>query len=251
MTSVQDLLMVRYLLMSLIICTMKKRLRILSYAIAALISTILVESCDPLDNRSEGPVLFTALVTYEDSETGVRLQLDDSTSVGTSNLKPGLYDNKTVRALIQYYRENSSSAGKEENTITVVAVDTIRTKPASQDMGELNDSYYGTDKLEIIRDWVTIGEDGYLTLIVRTHRGSQSAVHSVYLVNKGEENGQYNFELRHDADGDVYGMETDGLISFNLNELAPEDRSPVTLHLTWEGFYETKSADFNLTFRKE
>lgn len=47
--------------------------------------------------------------------------------------------------------------------------DTIRTKPASQDMGELNDSYYGTDKLEIIRDWVTIGEDGYLTLIVRTH----------------------------------------------------------------------------------
>lgn len=247
----QDLLMVRYLLMSLIICTMKKKLNILSFAFAALLSIFLIVSCDLNDNYSRDPMFFTALVTYEDSESGVRLQLDDSTSLVTSNLKPGLYDNKTVRALIQYYRENSSSAVKEENTITVVAVDTIRTKPASQDMGELNDSYYGTDKLEIIRDWVTIGEDGYLTLIVRTHRGCQSAVHSVYLVNKGEENGKYNFELRHDADGDVYGMETDGLISFNLNELAPEDRSPVTLHLTWEGFYETKSADFKLTFRKK
>lgn len=228
---------------------MKKRLNILSFAVAALISTVLVESCS--DNHSPEHMLFTALVTYEDLESGVRLQLDDSTSLVASNLKPGLYDNKTVRALVRYFEATSEPAEKEEKQITVVAVDTIRTKPASKDMGELNDSYYGTDKLEIIRDWVTIGEDGYLTLMVRTHRGSQSAVHSVHLVNKGEENGKYNFELRHDADGDIYGMETDGLISFNLNELAPEDRSPVTLHLTWEGFYEKKNADFKLTFRKE
>lgn len=194
--------------------------------------------------------LVTALVTYQDFESGVLMQLDDSTSLSPSNLEPGLYDNKTVRALVQYFKETSDIAG-EENSVKVFAIDTIRTKPASEDMGELNESLYGRDKLEIVKDWVTIGEDGYLTLKVRTHRGDRSAIHSVYLVRKGEEDGKYNFELRHDADGDVYGRETDGLIAFDLNELAPSDRSPVTLHLTWDGFHEARSADFKLTFRKQ
>lgn len=194
--------------------------------------------------------LITALVTYQDYESGVLMQIDDSTSLSPSNLAPGIYDHKTVRALVQYFKESSDSIDGK-NSVKVFAIDTIRTKPASEDMGELNDSIYGRDKLEIVKDWVTIGEDGYLTLKVRTHRGDLSAVHSVYLVRKDEENGEYNFELRHDADGDVYGRETDGLIAFDLNELAPADRSPVTLHLTWDGFHEARSSDFKLTFRKQ
>lgn len=229
---------------------MKKTFNILSYAFAVLLSAALFQSCNLDDCSSKDPLLVTALVTYEDSESGVRMQLDDNTSLVPSNLKPGLYDYKTVRALVRYFEEGSDYAANG-NQVKVVAVDSIRTKPASEDMGELNDSYYGNDKLEVMRDWVTIGEDGYLTLKVRTHRDNLSAVHSVYLVSKGGEKGKYDFELRHDADGDIYGRETDGLIAFDLNNLAPEDRSPVTLHLTWEGFYETRSADFKLTFRKK
>lgn len=210
-----------------------------------------LSSCSKDEHTPVKPTrLVTALVTYQDFESGVLMQLDDSTSLSPSNLEPGLYDNKTVRALVQYFKETSDIAG-EENSVKVFAIDTIRTKPASEDMGELNESLYGRDKLEIVKDWVTIGEDGYLTLKVRTHRGDRSAIHSVYLVRKGEEDGKYNFELRHDADGDVYGRETDGLIAFDLNELAPSDRSPVTLHLTWDGFHEARSADFKLTFRKQ
>jgi hypothetical protein len=230
---------------------MKISLKTLSLTLVAFGAIFFLSSCNKDEHTPVKPVrMITALVTYQDFESGVLMQLDDSTSLSPSNLEPGLYDNKTVRALVQYFKETSDIVG-EENSVKVFAIDTIRTKPASEDKGELNDSYYGRDKLEIVKDWVTIGEDGYLTLKVRTHRGDRSAIHSVYLVRKGEEDGKYNFELRHDADGDVYGRETDGLIAFDLNELAPSDRSPVTLHLTWDGFHEARSADFKLTFRKQ
>lgn len=194
--------------------------------------------------------LVTALVTYEDLESGVQLQLDDNTSLKPSNLQPGLYNHKTVRALVRYVVDAEDNSS-ENNVVKVIAVDTIRTKAPSEDMGDQNDVLYGNDKLEIINEWVTIAEDGYLTLMVRTHRGNSTARHSVFLVRKGGKDGQYDFELRHDADGDIYGIESDGLIAFDLNDLAPEDRSPVTLHLTWDGFYETRNVDFKLTFRKQ
>lgn len=224
---------------------MKKTSKILTLflALAAFGPLMLLSSCNKGDNIN--PV--TALVTYQDDESGVLLQLDDNTSLRPTNLKPGLCDYKTVRALVSFAMDNTET---EKNAVKVFAVDTIRTKASSPDMGELNDSFYGKDKLEIVKDWVTIGEDGYLTLNVCTHRGSPSAVHSVYLVRKNVEDGKYEFELRHNADGDIYGIETNGLIAFNLNELAPEDHSPITLHLSWEGFYEKRSADFRLTFRK-
>lgn len=235
---------------------MKISLKTLSLTLVTFGAFLLLSSCNKDEFTPVKPVrplkptrLVTALVTYQDYESGVLMQLDDSTSLSPSNLEPGLYDNKTVRALVRYFKEKSDVVG-DENSVKVFAIDTIRTKPASEDMAELNDSYYGRDKLEIVKDWVTIGEDGYLTLKVRTHRGNRSAIHSVYLVKKGKEDGKYNFELRHDADGDVYGRETDGLIAFDLNELAPADRSPVTLHLTWDGFHGARNADFELTFRK-
>lgn len=229
---------------------MTTSLKTLSLTLVTLGSILLLSSCDKEEHMVKPVHSVTALVTYQDYDSGVLMQLNDSTTLIPSNLKPGLYDNKTVRALVRYLKESSDIVG-EENSVRVSAIDTIRTKQASEDMGELNDSFYGRDKLEIVKDWVTIGEDGYLTLKVRIHRSDRCAIHSVYLVKKGEKDGKYVFELRHDADGDVYGRETDGLIAFDLNELAPADRSPVTLHLTWDGFHEVRSADFKLTFRKK
>ncbi len=220
-----------------------KTTRIITVAVLSITAVSFLVSCEkaPIQQR-----LLTAIVTYEDLASGVIFQLDDSTKLVPTNLNTGLYNHKTVRAIVKFLPVLDDDA---ENKVRVFCVDSIRTKKAVPDMGDENDEAYGKDKIEIIRDWVTVGEDGYLTLRIRTYRCSMTAIHYVNLVYLGYENGEYRYELRHDARGDSEGWVADGLIAFDLNELAPEDRSAVTLHLKWEGFTGSKTADFKLTFR--
>lgn len=213
--------------------------RILALSIIGA-SIIALQSCNK-DNINDR--LYTALVTYEADEDGVRLQLNDSTTLIPTNVKPSLFKGKKVRALIDYTIE-------EGQNVKVHTIDSIRTKLPAKDLGEDNDKTYGIDRLEIVNDWVTVAEDGYLTLRIRTHRGSVGAIHYINLVSKGVKDGVYEYELRHDASGDIYGYQADALIAFDLNELAPEDHSPVKLHLKWAGFNTNKDISCNLTFRK-
>ncbi len=50
-------------------------------------------------------------------------------------------------------------------------MDSIRTKMPVVSAGENNDEKFGNDPIEIVKDWVTIAEDGYLTLRIRTKWG--------------------------------------------------------------------------------
>lgn len=218
-------------------------------AIIAITAVLFLTSCEKeqpswIQVQSK---IKTALVTYEDLTSGVIFQLDDSTTLVPTNLNTGLYDHKTVRAIVKYFSEEDDV---DDNKVKVFSVDSIRTKKVVPDLGDKNDETYGKDKIEIVRDWVTIGEDGYLTLRIRTYRSCRTAIHYVNLVDMGHEDGEYRYELRHDAQGDTTGRIADGLIAFDLNDLEPEDGSPVTLHLKWEGFTQSKTVDFKLTFRK-
>lgn len=222
--------------------------------IAALICASAMLSLQSCLKHDDSDDLYTALVTIESSEAGTAIQLNDSTVIRPTNLKNNLYSGKTVRALINFSVDDVKLLDKSEFDAKVFTIDTIRTKKAVPDLGELNDREYGNDRIEIVNDWVCIGEDGYLTLRVRTFRSNASKDHYVNLVRvENEKDGEkeYTFELRHNASGDIYGYESDGLIAFDLNDLAPEDRSPVTLHLRWAGFTENKNANCKLTFRKK
>lgn len=193
--------------------------------------------------------LYLALVTIESTETGVNIQLNDSTALRPVGMNPSAFKGKSLRALINYIKDTSE--GALENDIKLVAIDTIRTKRAEPDLAEANDEVYGTDHIEIVKDWVTVGEDGFLTLCIRTYRDDPNISHYVHLVDKGIKDGKHCFELRHNAmEDDAYYL-ADGLIAFNLNDLAPEDRSPITLSLSWDGFSGPKKADMKLTFRKK
>lgn len=221
-----------------------KTTKFIIVAVLSITAVSFLISCEKAQSQQK---FMTALVTYEDLSSGVIFQLNDSTKLVPTNLNTGLYNHKTVRAIIKYLPVLDDGV---DNKVEVFSVDSIRTKKAVPDMGIENDETYGKDKIEIIRDWVTVGEDGYLTLRIRTYRSCMAAIHYVNLVSLGYENGEYRYELRHDARGDSEDRVADGLIAFDLNELAPEDRSAVTLHLKWEGFTESKTADFRLTFRR-
>lgn len=219
-------------------------------AAASLMMT--ATSCNKFISDDER--IFTALVTMESTEAGVSLQLNDSTVLRTNDINPMKYGNTTNRALINYSIDENKPATKAMETldVKVYAIDTIRTKLPVADLGEGNDAAYGKDKIDIIRDWVNIGEDGYLTLRIRTARSTDiKKVHYVNLVDLGFKDGKYNFELRHNADGDLGFIYADGLIAFDLNELRPADGNPVMLNIRWNGEEDgDHSADIRLTFRK-
>jgi len=83
----------------------------------------------------------------------------------------------------------------------------------------------------MINDWVTIAEDGYLTLRFRTMWGNRSQAHFVNLLMSKDAENPYEVEFRHNAFGDVYGEPADGLVAFNLDSLPDTEGKTVKLKL--------------------
>jgi hypothetical protein len=114
-------------------------------------------------------------------DNSVYLQLDDNTTLLPVNLTKHPFDSKEGRALVNY-KEVDEPSGIYSKAVHVNWIDSIRTKPMVPDLGDENNSVYGNDPVEIINDWVTIVEDGYLTCVFRTLWGGTWKIHkSIYL----------------------------------------------------------------------
>ena len=112
-------------------------------------------------------------------------------------------------------------------------------------------NHAGTDDpIEIIEDWLTIGEDGYLNLRFSIQRSNPSVAHGIALVKISAGSGDYVFELRHNANGDGYGNFYDGVVAFDLNEFRPSDGSPINVKIKWKGYERQKEDFIKVTFRK-
>lgn len=207
-----------------------------------------LQSCDDSDDVG---YLWqpTALVTvYPQADESVLLQLDEATQLRPVNLKTSPFGNKVVRALVNYNHEQEPGSDALQD-VTVNWIDSIRTKDPVVSTGEENVAQYGEDPIEIIRDWVTIAEDGYLTLRVRTVWGPGRKPHVLNLLTGVNPDNPMEFELRHDAKGDVAGTMGDALIAFNLNEVVGDAATPVRIKLRWKSFSGEKSTEFDLTHR--
>ena len=58
------------------------------------------------------------------------------------------------------------------------------------------------------------------------------------------------FELRHNANGDLSGTVGDALIAFNLNEVIGDAATPVKITLKWKSPAGDKSVEFDMSRRK-
>jgi len=184
----------------------------------------------------------SAIVTVKNETGKLVLQLDDSTKLYPSNITQPPYGDKEVRALVNYSKINNGQA----NSIYVNWLDSIRTKNMAMDLGTNNDSKYGTDPLEIVNDWVTVVEDGYLTLRFRTYFGNQ-ITHQLNLV-KGAN--PYEVVLHHNPNGDKNGILKDGLIAFKLDSLPDTKGKTVDLTVKWNSFSGEKTAIFKYRSRQ-
>ncbi|MGN1245754.1 MAG: NigD-like protein [Muribaculaceae bacterium] len=199
-----------------------------------------------------------ALVTAKTADDGTFfLQLTDEISLLPVNVTKSPYD-KEVRALVNY-----TEVPKEDfliafpdgdlkgcNTpVRINWIDSILTKMPVPDLLEMNDATYGSDCVEIVNDWVTIAEDGYLTLRFRTRWGGNS-MHRVNLITGVNPENPYEVEFRHDANGDVNGIWGDALVAFNLNDLPDTNGETVKLTLRWKAYSGDKKVEFDFCSRK-
>ena len=218
--------------------------------VGAIVCTIGLQSClDDDDNNAYYLRYPNALVTVKGAaDDAFFLQLDDKTTLLPTNVKTSPFGDKEVRALVNYSEVNEPS-GDYTKAVHINWIDSILTKPIAPDLGEENDEVYGTDPVEIVNDWVTIAEDGYLTLRFRTIWGGSKKHFVNLLLGQNPEN-PYEVEFRHNAYGDTYGSEGDGLVAFKLDELPDTEGKIVKLKLKWKSFSGEKSAEFDYCTRK-
>ena len=126
-----------------------------------LLSGLTFQSCDNDNDTDWDRVFPNALVTVKKSGDACYLQLDDNTTLLAKNLKPTIFDGKEVRALVNY-SQTSENSEKYNQVIHVNWIDSILTKKPVPSLGSDNENSekYGNSQVEIVRDWVTVAEDG-------------------------------------------------------------------------------------------
>jgi len=227
-----------------------KTLKFFLMTVGVICFTLIFQSCLDDDDDNWELVYPNALVTVKPvSENSFFLQLDDNTTLLPTNIKSSPYGDKEVRALVNFSEVNEPSEGYSK-AVHINWIDSILTKQIAPDLEAENDNVYGTDPVEIVNDWVTIAEDGYLTLRFRTVFGNQGIAHFVNLLASTDPENPYEVEFRHNAYGDIYGTSADGLVAFNLNSLPDTEGKTVKLKLKWKSFSGDKSTEFDYCTRK-
>lgn len=227
---------------------MKKIKNILLLSSLALAATMF-QSCDVDSDDNSYLWQPTAIVTVTPMpDESCILQLDNETQLIPVNLKKSPFGDKEVRALVNYTPATDDASVKE---VTVNWIDSIRTKMPLLDVTEEELVKLGNDPVEIVKDWVTVAEDGYITLRIRTFWGNPTKPHLINLIGDSNQSGDLQFELRHNAEGDTYGTMGDALIAFNLNDFITEPGKNVTVKLKWKSFEGEKSVDFTLGARNK
>lgn len=230
----------------------KQKLSMLFLGILSVGMTL--QSCDDDDNYYYYYPINrpNAIVTVkpETAESKFFLQLDDSTTLTPLNMNSSPYGSKEVRAFINFrYAEQQNN--KRNFNVYVNWMDSILTKPTAENLGtEENVKKYGQDPVEIgTSDWVTIAEDGYLTLSFKTKWSSQRP-HYVNLVTGENPDNPYEVTFYHNADGDVNGYWGYGIVAFKLDKLPDTEGKTVDLTLKWKSYNGDRKVTFKYCTRK-
>lgn len=226
-------------------------MKFLKTAFVAIAAVMTLASCnDDNDYVYYNYGMPNALVTLKTNAEGkFYMQLDDKNTLWAENVSKNPYGDKEVRALVNCYGVKNSvlpdGAPADAQVVHVNWIDSIRTKNAVPYPAEGVDEKYGNDPVEIVNDWVTVAEDGYLTLRFRTVWGGQGNVHYVNLLTGKNPNDPYEVEFRHDAKGDTNGHWGDALVAFKLPEVPGADGKQVKLTLKYKSFSGEKTVQFS------
>uniref|UniRef100_A0AB33JJJ4 NigD-like protein n=2 Tax=unclassified Prevotella TaxID=2638335 RepID=A0AB33JJJ4_9BACT len=227
--------------------------------LALVMVSMLVASCDmdDDDNRVLNSYVANAVVTIKPMNDGKEffIWVTDKKGGVASNITKSPFGGKEVRALANLRDDGLNKSGVQQ--FYVNWLDSIRTKPAVKTLGEKEDMVkFGNDPVEVVQDFTTVAEDGYLTLRFRalwSVKGKKQ--HVVSLVTGTNPKDPYELVFRHHAHGDTKGTAADALVAFRLAEIdsiaKAQGKKEVKLKLTWKSFAGQKSVNFNYRVRDD
>lgn len=136
----------------------------------------------------------------------------------------------------------------------VYAIDSILTKKTEPFTDDRTvDSLFGNDPVEMIGDWMTVVEDGYITLRVRVATGGYGTMHRLTLLTGVNPDDPYEVEFRHKRENSTGGPYVlgDALVAFSLDSLPDTQGETVKLTLRWKAFDGgERTAQFDYCTRK-
>ena len=230
---------------------MRKRI-VFTISCCLTVLSVLLQSCD-LDNNEmvDGMMPIAVVTVCPQEDESVLLRQDDVTVLRPVNMTASTFGGKEVRALVNYTPVEEKTTGGIID-VKINSIDTIRTKMPLTVLPGTDVTTYGNDPIEIMGSWVTVAEDGYLTLMVRTVRNPLfGSKHTLNLLAGTNPENPLEFVLCHDANGDYSGDKGDSLIAFNLNDIVGSGESDVKIKIVWNSFTGYKTTEFNMSRRKE
>jgi hypothetical protein len=211
--------------------------------LCATLAVAALSSCDKDDNIDYSKYYANSIVTVKTDTKGLLLQLDDSTTIRPTNIQKSPFKNSEVRALCNITFDGSIIRGTE-NKAYVNWMDSVRTKNA---IAYTSGMKLANDPLEVVDDWTTVVEDGYITVRFRTYFGVKTHVFNI--VTGANAKNPYEIVLTHNADGELSGNVGDGIIAFNLSSLPSTNGKYVPITLKWNSFSGEKTTTFKFKSR--
>jgi len=217
----------------------------LIFALSALaIIAICFVSCE----QQESVRLYQGIVTVKTINDSCKLQLDESTILVPINQVKNPFG-KEVRGYTSFEDKGviSHIGSTEYRSAQLYYLDSILTKKTSPNLGpEMNKKKYGDAAIDIYVDWMTVVEDGYVTIHFRGKWGDFKKVHTISLVKT---NDKYTFELRHNLNGDdiTYGYYSDGLVAYNIKDLFDGSKETYDITITHNSDGGKKTVVFHYT----
>ena len=187
---------------------------------------------------------ISAIVTVKQDAAGrIFFQLDEDTRVYPVN-----YDHpyKGLQRIICQI-----SLKEEKSECYIHWMDEIE-QGGGYNLPDTSEGYNGAGNrvgLDILDDWMTSVEDGFLTVHYSAWWGEGKIPHTLILYRSPEEENTFELTLIHFDNGDAALEKGDALIYFDINPLLPDTQGEhTTLTLKWTTL-EGAAASKNFQFR--
>ena len=200
--------------------------------IGITITSLTFYSCSDDDGYSLGK-FWIDIATVKTTESNSHyFRLDDGSTLWPA---AGYYTGHNLqegeRAIVNYTILSDSLSGFS-HYVKVNWVDPVLTKKPAENLGNKNDSVYGTDPVRIESIWLG---DGYLNILFQTNT-SGSIKHFINLVKNSDGEIPYTLEFRHNAYDDYPMKSASGIVCFDLSELPDTENETVKLTIRVQTF---------------